>query len=134
MAKKGWKDVERRRTAIPRHSKLSNLARFHFLCHLKPVFAPVPTPILPLSKPVLDPFPNPFLPLSTPVLALFLYCLAIISRCVPVAAIDVPLAENPSTGTAQQRLILVLKVVLHTVVVTSEVLSLSTKSPLKPLL
>ena len=41
---------------------------------------------------------------------------------------DVPLAKNPSTGTAQQRLSLVLKVVLHAVVVISEVLRLSTKS------
>ena len=30
---------------------------------------------------------------------------------------DVPLAKNPSMGTAQQRLFLVLKVVLHAVVV-----------------
>ena len=42
--------------------------------------------------------------------------------------IDVPLAKNPSTGTAQQRLFLVLKVVLHAVVVISEVLRLSTKN------
>ena len=84
--KKGRKDVERRRTAVPRRSKLSNLARFHFLYRLKPVFAPVPTLFLPLSKPVLDPVPNRFLPLSTPVLAPFFYCLAIISRCAPVAA------------------------------------------------
>ena len=41
---------------------------------------------------------------------------------------DVPLPKNPSTGTAQQRLFLVLKVVLHAVVVISEVLRLSTKS------
>ena len=41
---------------------------------------------------------------------------------------DVPLAKNPSTGTAQQRLFLVLKVVLHAVVVISEILHLSTKS------
>ena len=41
---------------------------------------------------------------------------------------DVPLAKNPSTGTAQQRLFLVLKVVLHAVVVISEVLRFSTKS------
>ena len=41
---------------------------------------------------------------------------------------DVPLAKNPSTGTAQQRLFLVLKVVLHAIVVISEVLRLSTKS------
>ena len=41
---------------------------------------------------------------------------------------DVLLAKNPSTGTAQQRLFLVLKVVLHAVVVISEVLRLSTKS------
>ena len=41
---------------------------------------------------------------------------------------DVPLAKNPSTGTAQQRLFLVLKVVLHAVVVSSEILRLSTKS------
>ena len=41
---------------------------------------------------------------------------------------DVPLAKNPSTGTARQRLFLVLKVVLHAVVVISEVLRLSTKS------
>ena len=40
----------------------------------------------------------------------------------------VPLAKNPSTGTAQQRLFLVVKVVLHAVVVISEVLCLSTKS------
>ena len=45
-----------------------------------------------------------------------------------VSARDVPLAKNPSMGTAQQRLFLVLKVVLHAVVVISEVLSLSTKS------
>ena len=41
---------------------------------------------------------------------------------------DVPLAKNPSMGTAQERLFLVLKVVLHAVVVISEVLRLSTKS------
>ena len=41
---------------------------------------------------------------------------------------DVPLAKNPSTGTAQQRLFLVLKVVFHAVVVISEVLRLNTKS------
>ena len=38
------------------------------------------------------------------------------------------MAKNPSTGTAQQRLFLVLKAVLHAVVVISEVLHLSTKS------
>ena len=41
---------------------------------------------------------------------------------------DVPSGKNPSTGTTQQRLFLVLKVVLHAVVVISEVLRLSTKS------
>ena len=41
---------------------------------------------------------------------------------------DVPLAKNPSTGTAQQRLFLVLKVVFDAVVVISKVLGLSTKS------
>ena len=41
---------------------------------------------------------------------------------------EVPLAKNPSTGTAQQRLFLVLKVILDAVVVISEVLRLSTKS------
>ena len=41
---------------------------------------------------------------------------------------DVPLAKNPLTGTAQQRLFLVLKVVLHALVVISKVLRLSTKS------
>ena len=50
------------------------------------------------------------------------------TRCRRVAGIDVPLAKNPSTRTAQQRLFLVLKVVLHAVVVISEVLRLSTKS------
>ena len=81
--KKGWKDVERRRTAVPRRSKLSNLARFRFLCRLKLVFAP----FQPVFYPVPNPFvPNPFLPLSTPILVPFLYCLAIISRCAPVAA------------------------------------------------
>ena len=44
------------------------------------------------------------------------------------ASRDVPLAKNPSTATAQQRLFLVLKVVLHAVVVISKVLRLSTKS------
>ena len=44
------------------------------------------------------------------------------------ASRDVPLAKNPSTGTAQQRLFLVVKVILHAVVVISEVLRLSTKS------
>ena len=41
---------------------------------------------------------------------------------------DVPLAKNPSTGTAQQRLFLVLKAVLDAVVVISKILRLSTKS------
>ena len=49
-----------------------------------------------------------------------------LGRCVGTR--DVPLAKNPSTGTAQQRLFLILKVVLHAVVVISEVLRLSTKS------
>ena len=39
--------------------------------------------------------------------------------------IDVPLAKKPLTGTAQQRLFLVLKIVLHVVVVISEVLHLN---------
>ena len=52
----------------------------------------------------------------------------IISLLPGLPARDVPLAKNPSTGTAQQRLFLVLKVVLHAVVVISEVLLLSTKS------
>ena len=51
-----------------------------------------------------------------------------VSRAGCTHARDVPLAKNPSTGTAQQRLFLVLKVVLHAVVVISEVLRLSTKS------
>ena len=42
--------------------------------------------------------------------------------------IHVPWARKPSTGTAQQRPFLVLKIVLYTVVVISEVLRLSTKS------
>ena len=45
-----------------------------------------------------------------------------------LGTMDVPFAKKPSTGTAQQRLFLVLKVVLHAVVVISEVLRLSTKS------
>ena len=45
-----------------------------------------------------------------------------------VRLIDVPLAKKPSTGTAQQQLSLVLKVVFHAVVVISEVLHLNTKS------
>ena len=85
-AKKGRKDVERQRTAIPCRSKLLNLARFHLLCCSKPIFAPIPTLVLPLSKPVLDPFPNLVLPLSKPILVPFLYYLAIISRCMPIAA------------------------------------------------
>ena len=78
--------MERQRTAVPRRSKLLNLARSLFLYRLNPVFALVPTPFLPLSKPILDPFLNPFLPLSTPALVPFLYCLTIISRCTLVAA------------------------------------------------
>ena len=39
-----------------------------------------------------------------------------------------PTCKNPSTGTAQQRLNLVLKVVLHAVVVILGTLQLSTKS------
>ena len=46
----------------------------------------------------------------------------------PLGSRDVPLAKNPSMGTAQQRLFLVLKVVLYVVVVISEVLRLNTKS------
>ena len=69
--KNGRKDVERRRTAVLCRSRFSNLARFRFLYRLKPIFAPVPTPFLPLYFPVLVPF---------------LYYLAIISRCTPVAA------------------------------------------------
>ena len=42
-------------------------------------------------------------------------------------SIDVPFGKNTSTGTAQQRLFLVFKVVLSAVVVISEVLNLSTK-------
>ena len=57
-----------------------------FFMPFKTSFYPVPTRFLPRSKPVLDPVPNPFLPLSTPVLVPFLYCLAIKSRCMPVAA------------------------------------------------
>ena len=52
----------------------------------------------------------------------------LLSSTVALPGRDVPLAKNPSTGTAQQRLFLVLKVVLHAVVVISEVLRLSTKS------
>ena len=81
--KKGWNGGERPFHAIPNFRIWRDSI---LLCHLKPVFAPVPTLFLPLSKPVLDPFPNPFLPLSTPILAPFLYCLAIISRSAPVTA------------------------------------------------
>ena len=78
-AKKGWKDVERRRTAVPRHSKLFESGEIPFFMLFKTSFCP-------RSKPVLHPVPNPFLPLSTPILVPFLYCLAIISRCPVVAA------------------------------------------------
>ena len=57
-----------------------------FFMPFKTRFCPVPTPFLPLSKPLLDPFLNPLLPLSKLVLVHFLYCLAIIFRCTPVAA------------------------------------------------
>ena len=53
-----------------------------------------------------------------------LYHISVLSPC----SRDIPLAKNPSTGMAQQRLFLVLKVGLHAVVVISEVLCLSTKS------
>ena len=80
--KNGWKDVERQRTAVLCRSRFSYLARFHFLYRLKPVFAPVPTRFLPRFYPFLF----PFLPLPFPVLVSFLYYLAMISRCPPVAA------------------------------------------------
>ena len=50
------------------------------------------------------------------------------TKMLSLSTRDVPLAKNPSTGTAQQPLFLVLKVVLHAVVVISEVLRLNTKS------
>ena len=57
------------------------------------VFLPFKTSFCPRSNPFFFPFqpvfypvPNPFLSLSTPVFFPFLYCLAIISRCAPVAA------------------------------------------------
>ena len=81
------------------------------------------------------------LPLPFIVVAIVVERLNIVADCVQVTyneavnvittvpgSRDVPLAKNPSTGTAQQRLFLVLKVVLHAVVVISEVLRLSTKS------
>ena len=83
------KMVERCGTAKNSRSTPFQIVEFGeipFFCRLKPVFAPVPTHYLPRSKPVLDPIPNPFLPFSTPILVPFLYYLAIISRCAPVAA------------------------------------------------
>ena len=41
---------------------------------------------------------------------------------------DISLAKNPLMGTTQQRFVLVPKIVLHAIVVISEVLRLSTKS------
>ena len=67
--KNGWKDVERRRTAVLPFSRFSNLARFHFLYRLKPVFAPVLTPFSPLSKPIFAPFQTR----SCPFLVLLIY-------------------------------------------------------------
>ena len=55
-----------------------------------------------------------------------LHCVALLPYCIGTR--DVPLAKNPSTETAQQRLFLVLKIVFYAVVVISEVLRLSTKS------
>ena len=43
-------------------------------------------------------------------------------------AIDVPFATKPSSGMAQQRLFLILKVVLHVVVIILKVLHFSIKS------
>ena len=71
--------MERRRTAVLRRSKFSNLARFHFLYRLK-------SHLYPRSNPVFYPVPMHVLALSFPILVPFLYCLAIISRCAPVAA------------------------------------------------
>ena len=47
---------------------------------------------------------------------------------VDLGSIDVHLSKNPSTGMARQWLILVFKVVLHAVVVISELLRSITKS------
>ena len=62
--------MERRRTAVLCCSRFSNLARFHFLYRLKPIFAPVPTRFLPRSNPVF----TPFFSRSCPFLFLFLSC------------------------------------------------------------
>ena len=50
------------------------------------------------------------------------------SSKLKVAAVDVPLAKKPTTRSAQQRLSLVVKVVLYAVFVILEVLHLSNKS------
>ena len=47
--------------------------------------------------------------------------------CIRALAKDVPLTKRPSTGTAQQRQLVIFKVVLSAVIVISEVHSLTTK-------
>ena len=66
--KNGWKDVERQRTAVLRRSRFSNLARFHFLYRLKPIFFPFQPRFYPFF-PVLAPFFSH----SCPVLILLSY-------------------------------------------------------------
>ena len=74
---KMWNGEERPFHAIPNCRIWRDSVFFPFkTSFFQPVFSPPP----------FYPVPNPFLPLSTPVLVPFLYCLAIISRCAPVAA------------------------------------------------
>ena len=58
--------MEQRRTAVLHRSRFSNLARFHFLYCLKPVFAPF--------QPVFNPFLFPFLSLSCTAYLSYLIC------------------------------------------------------------
>ena len=74
------KRLERCRTAKNGRSLPFQILEFGEI----PFFTPFKTHFCPRSNPFFYPIPTPFLPLSFPVLVPFLYCLAIISRCVPV--------------------------------------------------
>ena len=83
------KTVERCGTAKNGRSTPFQIVEFGeipFFLPFKTSFCPRSNPFFFPFQPVFYPVPNPFLSLSTPVFFPFLYCLAIISRCAPVAA------------------------------------------------
>ena len=80
-AGKMWNGQERPFHAVPN----CRIWRDSVFLPFKTRFGPRSNPFFTPFQPVFYPVFFPFLPLSFPVLVPFLYCLAIISRCAPVA-------------------------------------------------